>query len=103
VEFEKSVAGRSQLDWFTGPAITHAKFVQDLTDFYIKAAREALKRSPETTQRLVELIRPTKWWYQPANQSWLCNHSQRPPFISDSGIEKLLHPSSHNGCRARLL
>lgn len=43
VDFEKSVANRSQLDWVTGLANTHAKFVQDLTGFYIKAAREALK------------------------------------------------------------
>ena len=43
VDFEKSVAGRSQLDWVTGLANTHAKFVQDLTGFYIKAAREALE------------------------------------------------------------
>ena len=43
VDFEKSVASRSQLDWVTGLANTHAKFVQDLTGFYIKAAREALK------------------------------------------------------------
>jgi hypothetical protein len=43
VDFEKSVASRSQLDWVTGLANTHAKFVQDLTGFYINAAREALK------------------------------------------------------------
>jgi hypothetical protein len=43
VDFEKSVASRSQLDWVTGLANTHAKFVQDLTGFYIRAAREALK------------------------------------------------------------
>jgi hypothetical protein len=43
VDFEKSVASRSQLDWVTGLVNTHAKFVQDLTGFYIKAAREALK------------------------------------------------------------
>jgi hypothetical protein len=43
VDFEKSVASRSQLDWVTGLANTHAKFVQDLTGFYIKAAREAPK------------------------------------------------------------
>jgi hypothetical protein len=43
VDFEKSVASRSQLDWVTRLANTHAKFVQDLTGFYIKAAREALK------------------------------------------------------------
>jgi hypothetical protein len=43
VDFEKSVASRSQLHWVTGLANTHAKFVQDLTGFYIKAAREALK------------------------------------------------------------
>ena len=43
VDFEKSVANRSRLDRVTGLANTHAKFVQDLTGFYIKAAREALK------------------------------------------------------------
>ena len=43
VDFEKSVASSSQLDWVTGLANTHAKFVQDLTGFYINAAREALK------------------------------------------------------------
>jgi hypothetical protein len=43
IDFEKSVAGRSHLDWVTGLANTHAKFVQDLTGFYIKAARGALK------------------------------------------------------------
>ena len=43
VDFEKSLASRSQLDWVTGLANTHAKFIQDLTGFYIKAAREALK------------------------------------------------------------
>ena len=43
IDFEKSVASRSQLDWVTGLANTHAKFIQDLTGFYIKAAREALK------------------------------------------------------------
>jgi hypothetical protein len=41
VDFEKSVASRSQVAWVTGRANTHAKFVQDLTGFYIKAAREA--------------------------------------------------------------
>jgi hypothetical protein len=43
VDFETSVASRSQLDWVTALANTHAKFVQDLAGFYIKAAREALK------------------------------------------------------------
>jgi hypothetical protein len=43
IDFEKSVGSSSQLDWVTGLANTHAKFVQDLTGFYIKAAREALK------------------------------------------------------------
>ena len=43
IDFEKSVASRSQLDWVTGLANTHAKFIQDLTGFYIKAARDALK------------------------------------------------------------
>ena len=43
LDFEKSLAGRSQLDWVTALANTHAKFVQDLTGFYIKAARDALK------------------------------------------------------------
>ena len=43
LDFEKSLASRSQLDWVTALANTHAKFVQDLTGFYIKAARDALK------------------------------------------------------------
>jgi hypothetical protein len=43
LDFEKSAAGRSQLDWVTALANTHVKFVQDLTSFYINAAREALK------------------------------------------------------------
>ena len=43
VDFEKSMASSSQLDWVTGLANTHAKFVQDLTGYYINAAREALK------------------------------------------------------------
>jgi hypothetical protein len=43
IDFEKSLASSSQLDWVTGLANTHAKFVQDLTGFYINAASEALK------------------------------------------------------------
>ena len=43
LDFEKSLASRSQLVWVTALANTHAKFVQDLTGFYIKAARDALK------------------------------------------------------------
>ena len=42
IDFEKSLASSSQLDWVTGLANTHAKFVQELTGFYINAAREAL-------------------------------------------------------------
>jgi hypothetical protein len=37
------VASRSELDWVNALANTHAKFVQDLTGFYTKAARDALK------------------------------------------------------------
>ena len=43
VDFEKSVANRSRLDRVTGLANTHAKFVQDLTGFYIQGG----PRSPE--------------------------------------------------------
>jgi hypothetical protein len=43
LEFEKGVASSSQLDWVTALANSHAKFVQDVTSFYVKAAREVLK------------------------------------------------------------
>ena len=43
LDFEKDVAGNSQLDWLTGLANTHVKFVQDLTGYYVNAARQALK------------------------------------------------------------
>jgi hypothetical protein len=37
------VASRRQLDCVTALANTHAKFIQDLTGFYIKVARQVLK------------------------------------------------------------
>jgi hypothetical protein len=37
------VASRSELDWVSALTNTHAKFVQDLTGFYTKAARDALQ------------------------------------------------------------
>lgn len=43
LDFEKDVAGNSQLDWLTALADTHVKFVRDLTGFYVNAARQALK------------------------------------------------------------
>ncbi len=42
-DFEKSLASHSQLDCVSALANTHANFVQDLSSFYIKAAREAVK------------------------------------------------------------
>ena len=43
VDFEEKVATASQLDWVQAVATTHAKFVQDVSGAYIKAAREMLK------------------------------------------------------------
>jgi hypothetical protein len=43
VDFEDKVASASQLDWVSALATTHAKFIQDVSASYTKAAREALK------------------------------------------------------------
>jgi len=43
VEFEEKVASASQLDWVSALASTHAKFIQDVSASYTKAAREVLK------------------------------------------------------------
>ncbi len=43
VEFEQKVAGNSQLDWVTALAKTHAQFVQDVSSFFVSAARDNLK------------------------------------------------------------
>ena len=42
VEFEEQAASRSQLDWVSALANAHAKFVQDISGSYLKAAREVL-------------------------------------------------------------
>jgi hypothetical protein len=43
VDFEEKVAGATQLDWVSALATTHAKFIQDVSASYAKAAREVLK------------------------------------------------------------
>jgi hypothetical protein len=43
VEFQERAAGASQLDWVSSIAAAHAKFVQDVSDAYVSAAREMLK------------------------------------------------------------
>ncbi|MEO6956469.1 MAG: hypothetical protein ABI137_06970 [Antricoccus sp.] len=43
LDFEKKVAGASQLDFVTALASAHASFVTSMSDSYTKAAREALK------------------------------------------------------------
>jgi hypothetical protein len=44
VEFqEKATAGSSQLDWVSNIATAHARFVQDVSQAYVSAAREMLK------------------------------------------------------------
>ena len=43
VDFDQKVAGASQLDWVTALATTHAKFIQDVSASFTKAAREVLK------------------------------------------------------------
>ena len=43
VEFEEKAAGASQLDWVSSIASAHAKFLQDVTDAYVSAARTMLK------------------------------------------------------------
>ena len=43
VEFQERAAGASQLDWVSTIAQAHAKFVQDVSDAYVSAARQMLK------------------------------------------------------------
>jgi hypothetical protein len=43
IDFEKAAASASPLNWVTGLANTHAKFVQDIAGSYLELAREALK------------------------------------------------------------
>jgi predicted RNA-binding Zn ribbon-like protein len=42
VDFETKVAGASQLEWVNALVTTHAKFVQDVSAAYTKAARDLL-------------------------------------------------------------
>lgn len=41
-EFERKVAGATNLEWVTALARAHATFVQDVTAVYTKAARDLL-------------------------------------------------------------
>ena len=43
VDFEEKVASATQLEWVSALASTHAKFIQDVSASYTKAAREVLK------------------------------------------------------------
>jgi predicted RNA-binding Zn ribbon-like protein len=43
VEFQERAAGATQLDWVTSIATAHAKFLQDVSNAYVSAAREMLK------------------------------------------------------------
>jgi hypothetical protein len=43
LEFEKQMAGASQLDWISALANAHAQFIKDVSASYIEAARETLK------------------------------------------------------------
>lgn len=43
IDFEKAAASTTQFDWVSALANTHAKFVQDITDSYLRLANEALK------------------------------------------------------------
>jgi hypothetical protein len=43
VDFEEKAAGATQLDWVSGIASAHAKFIQDVSNAYVSAAREMLK------------------------------------------------------------
>jgi len=42
-EFEEKVASATQLDWVSALATTHAKFINEISSAYTKAARELLK------------------------------------------------------------
>jgi hypothetical protein len=43
VDFQKQAAGASHLDWVSSVATAQAKFLQDVTDAYVSAARTMLK------------------------------------------------------------
>jgi hypothetical protein len=43
LDFERDAASRSRLPWVTALANTHTKFVQNVTNPYVKIARDALK------------------------------------------------------------
>jgi predicted RNA-binding Zn ribbon-like protein len=43
VEFQERAAGATQLEWVSTIASAHAKFVQDISNAYVSAAREMLK------------------------------------------------------------
>ena len=43
VDFEEQAAGASQLEWVQSIAQAHAKFVTDISNAYVKAARDMLK------------------------------------------------------------
>jgi predicted RNA-binding Zn ribbon-like protein len=43
VEFQERAAGATQLDWVSSIAAAHAKFVQDVSNAFVSAARETLK------------------------------------------------------------
>jgi predicted RNA-binding Zn ribbon-like protein len=43
VEFQEKAAGATQLDWVSSIAQAHAKFIQEVSNAYVSAAREMLK------------------------------------------------------------
>jgi hypothetical protein len=43
LEFQERAANASQLDWVSSIANAHAKFVQDVSNAYISAAREMMR------------------------------------------------------------
>ena len=43
VEFQEKAAGATQLDWVQNMASAQAKFIQEMSNAYLSAAREMLK------------------------------------------------------------
>ena len=43
VDFEQRAAGATQLEWVSAVANAHARFINDVSGAYVKAAREMLK------------------------------------------------------------
>jgi len=43
VEFQEKAAGATQLDWVSTMASSYAKFMSDISNAYVSAAREMLK------------------------------------------------------------